>query len=92
MTPGTTYRSAWWKLLGPALLFSGICAPEATLYVDLNSVNPTPPYADWSTAATNIQDAVDVSAAGDLVLVTNGVYQTGGRTSQSSLAHKSRDH
>ena len=38
----------------------------ATLYVSLEGTNPTPPYTNWVTAATNIQQAVDAARGGDL--------------------------
>jgi hypothetical protein len=59
--------------------------PAATLYVSLASPNPTPPYTNWATAAHVIQDAVDAAAPGDEIVVTNGIYATGGRVVGTNL-------
>ena len=66
-------------LLAAGLLLASACGALADVhYVDVNSTNATPPYTNWSTAATNIQDAVNAAIAGDDIVVANGIYGGGG--------------
>ena len=78
-------RKTW---AGISLLFFALHLQAATFYVDLHGANPTPPYDHWSVAATDIQTAIDQATNGDLILVTNGVYATGGRVVYGALTNR----
>jgi hypothetical protein len=69
-------------------MFGAGNALAATRYVWQQSPGSAPPYTTWATAATNIQDAVDAAAPGDQVLVTNGVYGTGGRAVVGTMTNR----
>lgn len=54
-----------------------ICGAGATdRYVSLNGGHVTN-FTTWATAATNIQDAISVCSADDVIFVSNGVYEVG---------------
>ena len=56
------------------LLVCAIPSPATIRYVAQGNPTPVAPYTNWTTAATQIQAAVDVCLAGDTVLVRNGMY------------------
>jgi len=71
-----------------SLLLFAFRVPATIYYVNATNPAPAAPFATWATAATNIQDAVDLTTSGDTVLVTNGVYAYGGLSVAGTLTNR----
>lgn len=59
-----------------------------TRYVNVSNPQPSAPFEDWATAATNIQQAIEISLPGDEIVVTNGIYASGGRVVAGLLMNR----
>jgi hypothetical protein len=58
------------------------------LFVSAESPNPTAPFTNWTTAAREIQEAVDIAALGAEILVGDGIYSTGGRAVEGTVTNR----
>ena len=75
-------------LAAGSLLCAALTASATTRYVNLNNPAPVPPYTNWPGAATNIQHAIDEAVDGDEIIVTNGVYATGGLAVYGTMTNR----
>jgi hypothetical protein len=81
-------KSVHWGRLAVVVACTTLTSRAVVRYVDLNSTNATPPFTNWASAAVTIQAAVDAADSGDEILVTNGVYQSGGRAVVGTMTNR----
>ena len=76
------------RIAGPLVDMGAYEEPATTRYVDDDSTDPQSPYTNHAHAATNIQDAIDVSEANDLILVSAGLYDSGSTIIDGSMKNR----
>ena len=85
-TDGDGYADGLEVARGSDPLDAGNVPQAGTLYVDASRPDDSGNAASWATAKQTIQAAVDLAVvAGDVVWVTNGVYELGGRVTPGHL-------
>jgi hypothetical protein len=68
---------------------SAVAEEPVVRYVWAENPAPAAPYLSWATAARTIQDAIDAAESpGEQIVVTNGVYGTGGRVARGAQANR----
>jgi hypothetical protein len=83
--PMQTSRAIFLAFLLTPLLAASSRATER--FVSPNGPNLSP-FTSWDSAATNIQDAIDIASAGDVIWVTNGTYSAGGKVMTGDLTNR----
>ena len=84
----TKLKFICWMLV--SVLWGSAAARAMTYYVDASQVNDAGDGLSWATAKKSIQGAVDLAVDADVVLVTNGIYNTGGAVGPGFVLHTNR--
>ncbi len=74
--------------LAALFVFAATKTTATVRYVNASNASPSSPYLTWGDAASTIQDAVDISVDNDEIVVTNGVYATGGRVVYGAMSNR----
>ena len=75
-------------LFAGSLLLIANAAWGVTYYVDASRPDDTGDGLSWATAKQTIQAGVDLAGDGDAVVVTNGVYDSGGAVVHGGLTNR----
>ena len=78
------------RVIPAGVMLAAVCCLADVHYVNVNNPSPVAPYTNWATAAQEIQSAIDAATDGDTVLVTNGVYRSGGAVTPGAIVMTSR--
>ena len=69
-------------------LYAGLASAQTTYYADASRADNSGNGTSWATAKQEIQAAIDLTTAGDTVLVTNGVYATDGKAISGTFTNR----
>ncbi len=76
------------RVLGCLCTFWVLTSVSADTHYVAPGGGDRPPYTNWTDAARILQSAIDAAASGDLVLVSNGVYNVGGVVTFGALTNR----